>query len=261
MRDEAWSIAINEKPSLLKGIDVFIHAGANTDVEHCEREPAQCFKDNYFLTELLAQRCVSAGIKFIFISSTGVYGRHKTIPYSEYDEVIPTTVHHKSKRLAEIATINSSSKNLIIRTGWLFGGNKVNPKNFVNNRIVEATKALNDNKEMFSNIDQLGSPTYVPDLARQLIYLIERDVGGIYNIVNSGHASRHAYTSEILKLANIHIDLVADSAGSFQRMADVSNNEMAVNWKLELLGINQMRDWKDGLADYIRASGQVRESI
>ena len=260
-QDAAWKIAISETSSQLREHDILIHAGANTNVELCEQEPADCFKDNYYLTELLAQKCAAAGTKFVFTSSTGVYGKHKNRPYREYDEVVPTTVHHRSKRLAEIAVMNCSSKNLIIRTGWLFGGAKTNPKNFVNNRILEAINALQKNKLMFSNKEQYGAPTYVNDVAGQMLRMINHDVSGTYNVVNSGQASRYEYTSEILKIANVPKALTPVSADTFNRKANVSNNEMAINWKLDILRMNVMRDWKDGLADYIRSSGQIRDSI
>ena len=57
----------------------------------------------------------------LFISSTGVYGNHKSTPYNENDKVFPTTVHHKSKKISEDMVLNHFNRNIVVRTGWLFG--------------------------------------------------------------------------------------------------------------------------------------------
>ena len=113
------------------GFDYIIHAAANTNVEACELDPISCYKDNALLTDRLAYAASEAKCKFIYISSTGIYGTEKiSEPYSEYDKVNPTTHHHRAKWLGEQA-VNKYIKNaLIIRTGWIFGGKPDNPKNF-----------------------------------------------------------------------------------------------------------------------------------
>jgi dTDP-4-dehydrorhamnose reductase len=40
--------------------------------------------------------------------------------------------------------------------------------------------------------DQVGSPTYAPDLAGGLVELVERRGRGLYHLANRGAASRHA---------------------------------------------------------------------
>ena len=130
--------------SLLNDYDLIIHAAANTNAEECEKNPDDCFRDNTLLTEKLAYASSKAGCTFVFISSTGVYGKHEeSKPYTEHDIARPTTVHHKSKLLAESAVTKWCKSYLIIRTGWLFGGSPKNAKNFVARRIEEA---LNEGK-------------------------------------------------------------------------------------------------------------------
>ena len=76
----------------LIGFDCIIHAAANTNVEACEIDPISCYKDNTLLTERLAYAAGKAKCKFIYISSTGIYGTgKKSEPFTEYDEVKPTT--------------------------------------------------------------------------------------------------------------------------------------------------------------------------
>ena len=53
---------------------------------------------------------------------------------------------------------------LILRTGWLFGGEKNYKKNFIYNRYLEA-----QNKNfIYSDTSQLGNPTYVENVVKQI---------------------------------------------------------------------------------------------
>ena len=57
--------------------DCIVHAGANTDVEACESDWEKCYRDNTLLTEILAIEASQAKCKFVYISSTGIYGNEK----------------------------------------------------------------------------------------------------------------------------------------------------------------------------------------
>lgn len=239
------------RSSLLEGYDAVIHAAANTNVEQCELDPEACYRDNCFLTERLFQHARQLKVKFVLISSTGVYGRGKSTPYHEYDQVSPTTVHHHSKYLAERA-IQTDVSSLVIRTGWLFGGSLDNPKNFVANRLNEARKTVGP---LYANISQTGSPTYVFDCAQRLLNLLEEDCSGIYNIVNDQTATRLDYVRQIIKLSGAPLDVLPIDASCFKRRADVSENESAVSYRMRFEGRTQLRPWQAALAEYMRDYG------
>lgn len=230
--------------------DIFIHAAANTNVELCEINPSACYKDNVLLTELLLAAARKHGTKVVYISSTGVYGSHKHQPYREFDEALPETQHHKSKYLAEQLVLSENCSNLVIRTGWLFGGGNASNKNFVAKRIQEAKNSKDG--RIFSNRNQRGSPTYVVDLAARLFSLVTLEAEGVFNVVNEGSASRYEYVTEIVNLACINVEVDGVDAKKFKRIAPVSNNEMAENWRSAKLGLPNMRDWKSALSEYIR---------
>ena len=73
--------------------------------------------------------------------------------YIEYD-VYPTTIHHKSKRTAEIKIKNLNSDYLIIRTGWLFGGNWHSKKIL---SLINAEAKLSKGI-IYTNKSQKGNP-------------------------------------------------------------------------------------------------------
>lgn len=249
-REEMWRLAPAELAARVAGHDVLIHAAANTNVEQCEIEPSACYRDNLLLTELAARAAATAGVPLAFISSTGVYGAGKETPWREYDVAAPTTHHHRSKYLAEQLVLSLGARNLVLRTGWLFGGAPANPKNFVARRLEEARAALAAGTAMTANGGQRGVPCHVDDVAARLLLLLSQGRAGVFNCVNRGAASRHEYVAAIVALAGLPLDV---QAAAFARRAPVSPNEMADNWKMDALGLAPMPAWRDSLARYIHS--------
>jgi dTDP-4-dehydrorhamnose reductase len=136
-----------------------------------------------------------------------------------------------------------------VRTGWLFGGDAQAAKNFVAKRILEAR--MSNSGFIQSNQQQRGCPTFVEDLATRVLDLISLNACGIFNAVNSGSASRFEYVGEIISRAELDVEVRPVAAGDFKRVAPVSDNEMAVNWRADSLGLPTMRAWQDALADYL----------
>lgn len=251
-RNVIWSAGVGELVSEMKNFDVVVHAAANTNVEQCEINSADCYRDNLQLTEVLASAAAEAATKFVFISSTGVYGALKEAPYKESDPCAPTTVHHSSKYQAECSVLKASNTSLVIRTGWLFGGALENPKNFVARRIEEGMTAQRDGATLKSNAQQFGTPSYCIDVAERVLLLTERNDQGIFNCVNAGTASRFEYVRAIISAAQLSVDVTPANAQDFNRRAPVSNNEMAENWRMAEIGLDPMPYWRDSLDMYVK---------
>jgi dTDP-4-dehydrorhamnose reductase len=248
---QIWQMSVAELAALLHGNDCVIHAAANTNVEQCEIDIGSCYRDNVLLTERLAQAARLAEVKLVFVSSTGIYGEAKQEPHAEYDEVIPTTHHHRSKYMAEQAVLRFNPLNLVVRTGWLFGGDRNLPKNFVARRIEEGIATQQVSGVLSSNAEQYGVPCYNVDVARRLLALAEGDYCGVFNCVNSGYASRFEYVRAIIELYGLDVEVKPATAVGFNRRARVSNNEMAINWRMDCMGLSPIPEWRDSLAAYI----------
>ncbi len=247
------STSLEEVVNLLSSLDlgVLVHCAANTNVELCEKEPASCWIENCIFSEILAMATDKLDIKLVFISSTGIYGDWKTTPYIEYDEAAPSTVHHKSKYSAENLIKSHNKNHLIIRTGWLFGGNWHSKKNFVANRIREAEASEGT---IYSNSTQVGNPTYAKDVADTIIELVRLGYVGVFNCVSEGVASRHEYVAEIMEITKLNVKVLPAEKSTFNRVAKVSDNESADNFKLKALGLGRVRLWQEGLKEYISES-------
>ncbi len=228
--------------------DIIIHTAAYTDVEACEVDIDKAYRVNTIGTQNLVNYCIDKDILFIYISSTGIYGTNKKNEYNEFDKVSPTTIHHKSKYEGEKVVQNHLLKYLILRTGWLYGGSKTHTKNFVYKRFLEASK----NKIIFSDNTQIGNPTYVGDFIEQIKVLIENEQYGIFNCVNKAeNISRYDYVKKIIELFNVKCKVEIASKDMFKRVAPVSSNESAINYKLDLIDLNIMDNWEKSLKKYI----------
>lgn len=235
----------------LIGVDWLLHAAANTNVEQCEVDVDACYRDNLVLTEQLADAARLAGVPVVYMSSTGVYGSGSTTPYAEYYDAHPTTHHHRAKLLGEAAILARAGANLVIRTGWLFGGEPDNPKNFVARRIEEARRVRAEGGVIKSNQQQVGCPTFTRDVVSRVLAIMDSGHTGIFNCVNTGSASRFEYVSEIVRLSGEVVAVKPADAEIFNRRAKVSDNEAAVNWRMTQLGFEPMPRWQDSLAIYI----------
>ncbi len=250
-RQSIFNVPPREVAERFSAVDLVIHAAANTNVEQCEVKPEACYRDNFLLTKKVALACAIAKVKLVFISSTGVYGSYQDEPYCESSKARPTTHYHKAKRLGEKVVLTTSQQNLVIRTGWLFGGSLENPKNFVARRIEEANDASVKGQKLYANNDQRGCPTYTIDVAKRLLQLILMRHRGLFNVVNEGQASRLQYVSAILESACLHLEVKPASDTYFNRKAKVPHNETAVNWRANESGLPEMPSWKSRLRQYV----------
>ena len=221
-----------------------INCAADTNVEGAEGDPRPALAVNALLPELLAQACERANARFLHFSSTGCYGDWKRTPYGDYDPLRPTTVHHAAKAAGEEAVRHACRDSLILRLGWLYGGDAQHRKNFVWARIAEARGI----ETVFSDPYQTGTPTHVDDVVAQSLRLLDEGVSGTLNCVAGGSASRFDYVLRILKSAGLSTRVLPRR---FERRAPVSPNEAASNDKLSLLGLNIMPDWEDALERYV----------
>jgi len=227
------------------------------DIENAEADIDASYSANAVLPGILASACRKYNVLLVHFSSTGCYGNWKDEPYTEFDPVRPTTLHHKSKAAGEGIVRESGCRSLILRTGWLYGGSILHKRNFVWQRVLEAK----EKSELLSDTSQRGNPTCVSDVAAQMLSLIEVGLAGTFNCVANGAATRFEYVSSIIRSSGLNCRVVAAPPGHFIRRAPVSPNEVAVNYSLNLLALNQMPDWNVALENYVHSLGSYLGQI
>jgi dTDP-4-dehydrorhamnose reductase len=230
---------------------VIINCAADTDVEGAEIDDSRARAVNIDLARALAEAARETGARFVHFSSTGCYGNWKSTPYEDGDPLRPTTAHHRSKALGEEAVLGALPTAVILRLGWVFGGQPGQRKNFVWARLREAAGKV----VIGSDPSQIGSPTSAADVVVQVAHLLSSgDLRGLFNCAGGGlPASRLDYVAAILAAAGSETRV---EPAAFQRRAAVSANEAALNSRLQTLQAQRMRPWRVALADFVRATVQ-----
>tara|TARA_B100001123_G_C15325480_1_gene1029383 strand:+ start:922 stop:1818 length:897 start_codon:yes stop_codon:yes gene_type:complete len=233
--------------------DYLFHLGAHTDLEFCENNVDDAYKTNTLSVEHASNIANELGIPLLYISTAGIFDGEKSF-YDDWDIPKPLGHYARSKYIAEQYVQTNTNQYLICRAGWMMGGGIKKDKKFVNKII----KQIRENKkELFVVNDKLGTPTYTLDFANNVELLIQNKKRGLYNLVCEGHTSRLEVAKEILKILNLEdsINITEVDSNFFKKeyFAARPNSEMLINYKLNLLSLNIMRDWKICLVEYINS--------
>jgi dTDP-4-dehydrorhamnose reductase len=126
------------------------------------------------------------------------------------------------------------------------GGRK--DKKFVN-KIMRQLQ----NDEILAVNDKDGTPTYTYDFVRNVMFLLNSEKWGVYNMVCEGEASRYDVAAEIIRLTESKASLTAVNSYHFRDEYFVPRpaSERLVCTKLRIRGLYFMRDWKVCLNEYI----------
>ena len=229
--------------------DFVFHLAAKTNVDYCEQNPDNAFKVNTMGTENIVLACQKYDIPLLYVSTAGVFSGDKKEPYTEFDEPRPVNIYGESKLQGEHIVEKLLSKFFIIRGAWMMGGWEIDKK-FVY-KIVQQLKEGKTQLRVVS--DKFGTPTFTKDFAKNLMNVINTKRYGLFHMTNKGTCTRYDIAKKIVKLMGLEntVSVEAISSGEFPLPAPRPDSEMIHNYKLELLGLNNMPKWEDSLTDYI----------
>lgn len=174
-------------------IDVVVNCAAYTDVERAETDEENARKINSFAAGVIAAEVARRNISLIHISTDYVFDGQANTPYDESAFPRPLSVYGLTKLEGERLIGESGCRHLIIRTAWLYS---CGARNFFNT-IVDKTASLSEMKVV---TDQVGTPTYAPDLAQAVFHIIDRWTGsnsGVYNYTGLGVCSWYDFAVAI----------------------------------------------------------------
>ena len=224
--------------------DVVIHTAAWTDVDGCARNPEKAFRVNALGTQNVALACAAAGAALATVSTNEVFDGTAHAPYWEWDPPHPINPYARSKAAGEWVTRHLLNRFYIVRTAWLYapGGS-----NFPH-RIIE----LADQHGALQVVtDEVGNPTYAPDLAAALAALIQTGAYGVYHLTNTGYASRHEFAREILQISGReHVPVEPITLDAFERDSTPPRFAPLANTAAAALGI-RLRPWQEALEAFL----------
>jgi dTDP-4-dehydrorhamnose reductase len=165
--------------------DVVINCAAYTKVDAAETDEARAHAVNTLGPEDVAHACARVGAELIHISTDYVFSGAQHYPYEIDDETGPLSVYGRTKLGGELAVLAAMPDAHIVRSAWIYHGGA--GADFVS--TVRRLAAGDGPVDVVA--DQIGSPTYVGDLAGALLQVAD---GGIreplLHAANEGAVSR-----------------------------------------------------------------------
>lgn len=182
-----------------EAVDVVINCAAYTNVEKAEEDELKCYLLNAKGPENLAVAMKETGGLLVHISTDYIFGGDPyNTPATEEQKGNPTGAYGMTKLQAEENIANTRCRAVIIRTSWLYSEYG---KNFVKTMLsLTSTK-----KEISVVFDQVGTPTYAPDLAAFIFDILENrkytKKEGVYNFAGEGVCSWYDFAVAIARRA------------------------------------------------------------
>jgi len=230
--------------------DYIFHLAAETDVDLCEKDPDHAFRVNTLGTQNIVSACKDLGVKLVYISTGAVFDGNKPDPYTEFDDPAPVNIYGQSKLQGEVIVTDQLTDYFIIRAGWMVGGWELDKK-FVYKIVCQLKEGK---KKLMAVEDKSGSPTFTKDFAANILKVINTRRFGLYHMANKGTCTRYDMAVKIVEFMGLTDEVKIEPVGSdkFPLPAPRARSEMMRNYKLDLLGLNNMPHWEESLADYIR---------
>jgi dTDP-4-dehydrorhamnose reductase len=163
-----------------------VHCAAMTDVDACERAPAEAWAVNVRATEQAALGCAAAGARLVALSTDYVFDGEVTRPYSEEDTPNPRGVYARTKRCAEEAALLLAPHAAVARVAVVYSGRPAAKRTFA----TSAVEALLARREVKAFSDQTVSPTLADDAAAMAVGLLHRGARGIWHCSGGSAVTR-----------------------------------------------------------------------
>ena len=195
--------------------DVVVHAGAMSKPDECELDQMKAYLVNVEGTIQLLINAEEIKSFFIFLSTDFVFDGERGM-YSENDLPHPVNYYGRTKLEAEEAVKDYEYDWAIVRTVLVYGKNRSGNKNF-----LEIIREKLEKREEYNVVDdQVRTPTYVEDLVRGIVSIIEKKATGIFHL--SGKDIMTPYQMAIRTAALLNLEdsvLKKVTAASFSQPA------------------------------------------
>ena len=234
--------------------EVIVHCAAWTAVDAAEapenREKVHAI--NADGTRYLAEAARRIDAKMVYISTDYVFDGQGDRPWKPDDKTFaPLNVYGQSKLDGELAVSGILDKFFIVRIAWVFG---MHGKNFVRTML-----RVGRDREFVTVVDdQIGTPTYTPDLARLLVDMTETEKYGFYHATNSEEAGQYIswadFTDRIYQVAGYTTEVRRVSTAEYgASVATRPFNSRLDKSKLAEAGFQPLPSWKDAVERYVKA--------
>ncbi len=176
-------------------IDVIVHLSATTDAAGNANNREALFENNHRGTDHLARLALELGIKFIFPSSTSVYGSQSNLVDETCEDLLPQSPYAESKLEEEKLLLELAEEGLevaILRFGTIHGASIGMRFHTAVNRFIFQTKLGIPLTVWRTALDQKRPYLSLTDCVASVHHVIRKSLfsGEIYNIVTKNWTVR-----------------------------------------------------------------------
>ena len=239
--------------------DALVNCAAQTNVDRCEKEPAEAMHLNSQAVATIADACTRKKARCVHISTDYVFDGEKRTPYTEQDEAKPISVYGASKLGGEHCLHAVSDQHLAVRLSWVFGPDRASFVDQILQRAIEhgTVEAIGD---------KVAVPTYTLDAARLLRPLLDEPwLDGVVHLCNAGACTWQEYGQHALDCAVAAGVPLKGRTVSALKMADLKAfiarrpvyTAMSTSLLQQVTGLTP-RPWQDAVEEYVRAHWAAR---
>lgn len=230
----------------LREFDVVYVPAGWTDVNGCEIDQRKSFEINVRGISSLVNN-LPPKATLVYFSTGYVFGDE--IPsgrmWTEYDLPDPINVYGYHKLQAEHFIMSYLDDYLIVRTMFVYGYDP-QEKNFV----YQTYKFLSENMTYIASPHQWGNPTYVPELVRELLFLVNSKASGILHLGGPTNITKRDWALLVAKCFELDKNLIPDYDLLVPMTANAQRPLYAgvesVHYDLEVTpkaGLEDMKQW------------------
>lgn len=232
-----------------------LNAGGFTKVDPAEAQEDEAFALNRDGPAALARLCRDRNIPLIHISTDCVFDGTKSAPYTPEDPPRPLSAYGRSKRAGEEAVAALCPRHLIVRVSWVFS-------EYADNFVRLMLRLAGQRPDISVVNDQIGYPTYCPDLAGGLLVMADRIVQpgfagwGTYHLAGRQEMNRAAMAEAIFEISRTAGGPVAQvrpvATADYPTPAARPLNARLDSAKAEAVFGLALPDWQTGLQKSVR---------
>ncbi|MGZ4673517.1 MAG: dTDP-4-dehydrorhamnose reductase [Ilumatobacteraceae bacterium] len=248
MLDVADRDAVHGCVSVLRP-DVVINCAAWTAVDACESDPERAQALNGLAVRWLAESCDRAAARLLQISTDYVFDGALDRPYNEWDDPAPQSVYGTSKLAGEREALALGASATVVRTSWVCGQNG-------SNMVRTIMRLAGQQTELAFVTDQVGHPTFTPDLAPMIRRLAVDRRSGIHHVTNQSTTSWYGFARDVVSAMGNNPDMVRPIVTADlqpPRPAKRPANSVLDNAALRMAGLPLLRDFHEPLIETVHA--------
>jgi len=257
----------------MKDVDAVVHLASIVGMPASSIEPRTSEEINYLATKNIAELCTLHNIgTYIFASTCSVYGSKLNSLLTEKSKLSPLDFYAKQKWVSERAIGWLNIAPTILRFGTMFG---ISPRmrfDLVINLFL--IQALTKKKITVDGGEQFRPFIHVQDAAESLIFSLEQDLTGTYNVLSKNYSIKQV-AEQIKKLTGCEIDISSEnedkrnykvSGSKIKQMGfePTRNIEFAYNEMKQAIDSGLFKDYEDSKYNnykHLFSSKEMREKV